>query len=362
MAAWGLLGRSSAIRDVVSQFERAGRTHGGVLVSGEPGTGRGRVARAIHALSRPPGSPFVTLHCDEMEPEDIERHLFGHVPGRDGRPRAPYGHDFQAPDLAACEFLAPGSLLHKAKGGTLYLRHVEELPERVQARLAHVFRDRAAVIQADAAGLHRATDREPEPLDVRPVTSVDPGFHAEVQGGRVRPDLYRRLARITIAIPPLRERREDIPALADYFVELACRRLGASPKTLTAAAVSVLSAMPWRGNVRELQGLMDVLVLKTDGPEIGLEVLLSHARLEDVVPAPEQRVGIGGTLREARERWEREYIAAVLAQHRWRIPDAARALGIQRTNLYRKLRTLHVPRKPKAGGGAAKPAPSQMSP
>lgn len=351
MTTWDLLGRSRAIRDVVAQFERAGRSYGGVLVSGEPGTGRGRVARAIHALSRPAGAPFVALHCDEMEPPDIERQLFGDIQGPE---RALSGSDARAPltppDLATCEWLAQGSLLHKANGGTLYLRHVEDLPERVQARLAQVLRDRAALLHdSQTQGSPRPYLREPELLDVRPVTSVDTGFQKAVEEGRVRADLYRRLARFTIAIPPLRERREDIPALASHFVEQACRRVGAAPKTLTAAVLSVLGAMPWRGNVRELQGLMDLLVLKTEGPEINLEVLLSNARLQDPVGAPEQRAGIGGSLREARERWEREYITAVLAQHHGRIPDAARALGIQRTNLYRKLRLLRVSHKPRSG-------------
>jgi len=174
------------------------------------------------------------------------------------------------------------------------------------------------------------------------MVSADPGIESSVQEGRIRHDLFRRLSVLRIDVPPLRSRREDIPALANFFVREVCAAHQVPPKTLSRAALSLISALPWRGNAIELRTLVEAVVNRLAvGRGIALEDVLAHVKLDggSVVFAN------GGTLRQARARFEREYISAVLEQHQGRISEAAKALGIQRTNLYRKMRSLKVARE-----------------
>ena len=341
-----IVGESPLMREVLGHIDKAAASATGVLVTGEPGTGRGLVARAIHARSAPSvtpaqagaqdhlvtpanagvqpiDAPFITVNCDTLLPADAERQIFG-VPGN--------GHGNGGPRAArAPEVVYPGSLLHSALGGTIFFRHVEELPTRVQARLARLFRDREFLQRSRGDAL---------PFTARPIAAVDLDFQSHIDEGRVRRDLHRRFAEFRIALPALRERREDIPALAQFFVEQACRSEASFGKTLDSGALAILAAMPWHGNSRELQSLLAGLVRKTPDPVITLQALLEHVRLDSAGGGP--HVALGAPLREACARFEREYIAAVVAQHHGRIRDAAKSLGIQRTNLYRKLRALRL--------------------
>jgi len=210
------------------------------------------------------------------------------------------------------------------------VQNVADAATKVQARLARVLRDREALLVETG---------EPIAFDIRPMAGVDPGFDRAVQEGRVRDDLFRRLSAICIDMPPLRERREDIPALANYYLREICAQLRVPPKTVSRAALSLISALPWPGNAVELRTLLEAVVNGLQGGRgIGLEDLLAHVRLDG------GSVGVsgGGTLKQARARFEREYISTILEQHHGRISDAAKALGIQRTNLYRKMRSLRV--------------------
>ena len=222
--------------------------------------------------------------------------------------------------------------LYGALGGTLYLQNVAEAPTRVQARLARLLRDREAVLSDTGQTID---------FDLRPMAGVDNLFDEAVREGRVRDDLYRRISVLRIDMPPLRNRREDIPALANYFMRELCASLRIPPKTLSRSALSLIAALPWRGNAAELRTLLESVVRGSQGGRgIGLEDILAHVRLD----GGPMVLSNGGTLKQARIRFEREYIAAVLEQHRGRISEAAKALGIQRTNLYRKLRSLRVTR------------------
>jgi two-component system nitrogen regulation response regulator NtrX len=267
-------------------------------------------------------SPFVVADCAIVG----EAELFGME-----RPPSASG--------PAIERVSRKSLLFAARGGTLYFQHVADTPTRVQSRLARVLRDREAVL---------AETGETIALDVRPMASADAGIDASVQEGRVRDDLLRRLAVIRIEMPSLRHRREDIPALTNYLVREICAARRVAPKTLSRAALSLIGALPWRGNAIELRTLLEGAIDGTAGGNngggpgkgIGIEDVLAHVRLDggSVVFAN------GGTLRHARARFEREYITAVLEQNRGRIIDAAKSLGMQRTNLYRKIRSLRITR------------------
>jgi two-component system nitrogen regulation response regulator NtrX len=177
------------------------------------------------------------------------------------------------------------------------------------------------------------------------MAGVDPGFDSAVQDGRIREDLFRRLSVLRIDMPMLRNRREDIPALANYFLREICAAQRVPPKTLSRSALSLLSALPWRGNATELRRLLESIVTGIQGGRgIALEDILAHVKLD----GGGGLLCSGGTLKQARSRFEKEYIASVLEQHRGRISDAARALGIQRTNLYRKMRSLKVNRDTKS--------------
>jgi len=317
-----LYAHSEAMRAVSAVIARAATMRAGVLIRGEDGTGRQLAARAIHSAQNGAHGAFVAVNCAAFETEQLDVELFG------GAARPQTGKD----GPGGLERVSRQSRLHEAQGGTLYLQNLADASTRVQARLARVLRDREArlVETGEAIG-----------LDVRPMAGVEPGFEASVQDGRVREDLFRRVSTIALDMPPLRNRREDIPALVNYFVRQICASLGVPPKTLSRPALSLISALPWRGNAPEMRALIKNIVVGLQGGRgIGLDDVLVHVKLD----AGSVVFANGGTLKEARARFERDYIVAILEQHHGRISDAARALGIQRTNLYRKMRSLRVHR------------------
>jgi two-component system nitrogen regulation response regulator NtrX len=175
-------------------------------------------------------------------------------------------------------------------------------------------------------------------LDLHVVVCADLRIDEAIADGRLRPDLYERVAQARIDVPPLRSRREDIPVLVVRLIGELSSGEGRAPKRISRAALNMLAALPWRGNVSELKALLRLLLRVSDRPVIDLEDVLEHTSLEDATV----RVDLGLTLREARARFEREWISAVLARHEGRMSEAAKALGIQRTNLYRKLRELQM--------------------
>jgi DNA-binding NtrC family response regulator len=174
-------------------------------------------------------------------------------------------------------------------------------------------------------------------LDHRVITAADPSIDGAVQDGRLLPDLHKRLCSFRIDMPTLRSRREDIPGLASYFIKSCCEREKVALKVLSDSAQSLLAALPWKGNAIELRTLIERLVREVKTATISLNDVLASVRLDGhaTIVSP-------GSLREARARFETEYIAAVVAHHHGRIPEAAKTLGIQRSNLYRKMRRLRV--------------------
>ena len=330
LTSFGFVADSPAMREALVLAERAAASPAGVMISGERGTGRGLLARAIHASAHDGSAPIVAVDCRALLPIEAERGLFGQPGNGNGNGNNGAPRNGIARAIPGVEVVHPGSLLHSARGGTIVFRNLDELPVRVQARLATLFRDREFKARPNGGA---------QLYPVRPVAIADPGFHELVNDGRVRPDLYRRFAEFQIQVPALRERREDIPGLAQHFVAAACLAMTVEEKSLDLPSQTVLGALPWPGNVRELKDLLEGLVQVTPEPTISLRTLLDHVTLD----APEgMHPTLGVSLREARLRFEREYIAAVVSQHHGRIPDAAKALGIQRTNLYRKLRALKL--------------------
>jgi len=323
--AYGVVGTSPAMRLVMDLVQRAAPGRCGMLICGERGTGREMIARAIHLHGVNRNAPFVKVDCSGPTPEDIELQLFGVLAKRSGT--GPL-------ERRSLEHISRSSRLAEAAGGILFLENVTEMPARVQGRLVRVLRDREAFV---------ADGREAISLDIRPIAAVDGSVNAALDEGRLRPDLYERLSLIRVDVPALRQRREDVPVLATHFLKELCKASGKPVKTLTRPALTLLAALPWRGNALELRALLERLILLAPGGLIRLEDVLAHTQLEGSVSP----TGLDATLRQARAKFERDYIAAVLQQHRGRIADAARVLGIQRTNLYRKMRRLNLTR-PKA--------------
>ncbi|MGE5361201.1 MAG: sigma-54-dependent transcriptional regulator [Bacteroidales bacterium] len=317
---YGLFGTSAAMRDVMRLVQRAAPSRCGVILCGERGTGREMVARAIHAHGLRPQAPFVRVDCAAPTPQDLENELFGHVAARRGEREG---------KRRRLEQIGSDSRFADAIGGTLFLENIVEMPDRLQARLARLLRDREAMVADEPEGIE---------ADVRPVATIEPSTTTAVEEGRLREDLFERLSVIRIDLPALRHRRDDIPLLAIHFLKEICRTNGSAPKTMTRSALALLTALPWRGNARELRTLLERLVLLVPHGVVRIEDVLAHVRLDATAPS----VRSDATLREARMQFEREFIRAALQQHHGRMGEAAKSLGIQRTNLYRKVRSLKL--------------------
>ena len=321
-ASYGIAGTSPAMRLVMDLVQRAASGRCGILICGERGTGREMIARAIHSHDPNQVAPCVKVDCSAPTPEEIELQLFG-VLNKRGRA--------VPPERRSLERIGQHSRLRDSDGGILFLENVMDLPARAQARLVRVLRDREVFVGDQA---------EPVALDIRAIASVDGSVEAALEEGRLRPDLYERLSLIRVDVPALRQRREDIPVLATHFLKELCKVNGKPIKTLTRPALTLLSALPWRGNAPELRSLLERLILLVPQGLIRLEDVLAHTQLEGSISPS----GFDATLRQARARFERDYIAAVLQHQHGRIAEAARVLGIQRTNLYRKMRRLNLMR------------------
>jgi two-component system nitrogen regulation response regulator NtrX len=310
------------MQQVIEQLQRAARENINVLACGEPGSGRETIARAIHSQSQSTTGPFIRVDC-ARDSHELETLLFA--------TSGPHAGD----ELRAVERVRRVSHIYQSIGGTLFLRNVVDLPARMQFRLAHVLRDREVVVEDEGKRVE---------LHHRVITADDGSLDVAAEDGRVLLDLQKRLYRVRLDVPALRERREDIPQLASHLLTVFCERSNVARKELSKSAQIMLAALPWRrGNGAELRSLLESLVLRVQGPLIAMEDVLAHVQLD----AHAAWSPAGSSLRDARARFEREYIAAVLNQHRGRIPDAAKTLGIQRSNLYRKMRRLKVQPRPK---------------
>jgi len=328
--------KSDGMRAVARTIEAAIASRGNVVICGEQGTGRVALARAIHQ-----GTTNMAPAClDDLLRESIHRHT--QVPfvvvdcatGREVEQRL-FGRSESAADASnGLQRICAESLLHHAFGGTLLLHSVQEMPARIQARLARVLRDGEVWIENPNRGQILTT------VDVRVIAILD-GHCGEDSDGSIVEELQRRLAAHRIELPPLRHRREDIPALVRWLLADICDSLQIPRKSMSRQAMQLLSALPWTGNLKEMRALLRATAVKVSGDLIRLNDVLANTRLSGgALP-----FSGGGTLKQARERFEREYVAAVLEQHHGRMGEAARALGIQRTNLYRKVKQLSVARK-----------------
>jgi DNA-binding NtrC family response regulator len=315
VTALPLLGSSDAVRHAARGLDVAARGRAPVLVVAEPGCRPAAIAESLHARTRA-GSPLVALDCGGVEAAELDRRLFGARPRRQAAPEV--------------EAVGPGAALAAAGVGTLFLENIDELPASAQRRLARVLRD---------GEIRVGESQRPVPLALRLVASTTGDLDAEAKEGRFRRDLLRRFSACRIAVPPIRQRPADLPAI----VERLASGTGGPPRAFTQAALTVLAALPWAQNFDELDAVL-AAVLAAAGPIVTQEDVLAHVPIDGAFA----RLDLTATLREAKRRFERDYIAAVLERHRWRMIDAARTLGIERANLYRKTRQLGIVRVPPA--------------
>jgi DNA-binding NtrC family response regulator len=311
---------SPAMRAVADAIREAAARRTPVLVAGERGSGRALVARTLHGMADEfIHRPFVRIDCAAEGPHELERRIFGAAD--------------RVPDAAKSgpEKVSRTGAIVLAQGGTLLLTNIVDAPARVQARLARLLRDRE-VLSIDANELIA--------LDVRLIAAAGLDVDDAAADGRLRRDLFERLSATRIDVPSLQRRREDIPLLATRFLHLACDAERSAATRFSRGALTLLAALPWSGNAAQLQEVVTAVARDARQAVIRLEDVLAHTSL-DGGAAP---IESGLNLRDARIRFEREFISSTLQRHHGRVGDAAKALGIQRTNLYRKVRQLGVPK------------------
>jgi two-component system nitrogen regulation response regulator NtrX len=307
-----MVGASYAIRAVTEKIELVAKTPARVLVTGENGTGKELVAQAIHANSPRAKGPFVEVNCAAIPSELIESELFGHMKG---------SFTGAVQDRAG--------KFEQAHGGTLFLDEVGDMSLAAQAKVLRVLQDGVVT---------RIGGARPTQVDVRVLAATNKNVEAEIAAGRFREDLFYRLNVVPIHVPPLRERREDIPLLIGHFVELLTGPGGLAPRAMGDDAVARLAQLDWPGNVRELRNTIERLLILSNGPRVmaddvdrlvGRRSDSSEGGLGSLLDVP--------TFEEFKHAAERAYLVAKLRAYDWNVSETARALDMPRSNLYKKI-------------------------
>lgn len=314
-----LIGDSSLVVGLRAAVDKVAPTGSRVLISGPAGAGKEVVARMIHARSRRADGPFVMLNCAILNPGRFEEELFGIEAGPDGQPRR-------------------AGVLERAHGGTLLLDEVSDMPLETQGKIVRALQDQT---------FERLGGSQRVKVDVRVIATTNRDLQAEIAGQRFREDLYYRLAVVPLRVPALRERREDVPALARHFLARSAEQSGMASRELSADAIAALQAYDWPGNVRQLRNLVDWLLIMAPGaasdliradmlpPEIGsaAPALFNADPSADVMALP---------LREARDMFETQYLQAQLLRFGGNISRTAGFVGMERSALHRKLKQLGI--------------------
>jgi two-component system nitrogen regulation response regulator NtrX len=294
----------------------AAPTNGRVLIYGENGTGKELVARTVHSLSRRRAGAFVEVNCAAIPEELIESELFGHVRGAFTGAVADRRGKFEVAD-----------------GGTIFLDEIGDMSMKTQAKVLRVLQEQTMEAVGGAS---------PIKVDARVIAATNKDLQTEIRAGRFREDLYFRLNVIPVFVPPLRERQEDIPMLADHFMAEFAREYGRRIKGFEPAAIAALRDYPWPGNVRELRNVIERLMIMVPGERISVADLgfLDPSGL--VRPGPFTPPSERLTLHEARDNFERDLILRTLAEQQGNMSRTAEVLGVERSNLYRKMRAFGI--------------------
>jgi len=316
-----LTGESAPIAQLRAQVERVAPTGSRVLITGPAGSGKEVVSRMIHTRSRRADGPFVVMNCATLNPARFEEELFGLESGAD-----PAAHPRRA------------GVLERAHGGTLLLDEISDMPLETQGKIVRALQDSTFERLGGSARVK---------VDVRVISTTNRDLHAEIAAGRFREDLYYRLAVVPVKVPALKERREDVPALAQLFIARSAEASGMPARELSADSMAAMQAYEWPGNVRQLRNLMDWLLIMAPGgsgdpiraemlpPEIGSRApaLLNIDPAADIMALP---------LREARDMFETQYLQAQLLRFGGNISRTSQFVGMERSALHRKLKQLGV--------------------
>src|SRR5678816_4200307 len=312
-----MVGESYAMVQLREQVAMAAPTNGRVLIYGENGTGKELVARNIHQMSRRRTGPFIEVNCAAIPEELIESELFGHVRG--------------AFTGAVADRRGKFELAH---GGTIFLDEIGDMSLKTQAKVLRVLQEQ---VMEPVGGSTRIR------VDARVLAATNKDLTAEIRAGHFREDLYFRLNVVPISVPPLRERIEDIPLLADHFMAILAREYGQLPKTFEPDAVISLQRYKWPGNVRELRNLVERLMIMVPGDRVSSRDLsfLEHG----IVATPQATLATATTiapLHDARDEFEKQYILRALAAQQGNMSRTAEVLGVERSNLYKKMRAFGI--------------------
>jgi len=316
-----MVGTSPALEEVRALIDRVGPTHARVLITGENGSGKELVARAVHEASPRRDRAFIEVNCAAIPSELIESELFGHMKGSFTGAFADRAGKFELAD-----------------GGTLFLDEVGDMSLSAQAKVLRVLQE-GMVTRIGAAKSVQA--------DVRVVAATNKDLEEEIGEGRFREDLFYRLNVVPITVPPLRERLEDIPALIEHFVATLSGGAGVAPRSVTPDGVKALQRRSWPGNVRELRNAIERLLILAAGKQI------TAADVERLLPSGDAGAAAGvapdaaraPTFEHFKQDAERAFLLAKLREHGWNVAETARALDMPRSNLYKKIEKYQLTRE-----------------
>src|SRR5690606_34786950 len=316
-----IIGTSAAISRIKATIERVAPTDARVLITGEPGTGKELVARWIHHLSNRKDGPIVEVNCAAIPSELIESELFGHEKGSfTGAMKQRIGK------------------FEQASGGSLFLDEIGDMSLSAQAKVLRALQgNRIARVGGDRA----------IPVDVRVIAATNKDLLRQIEENKFREDLYHRLSVILINVPPLRERREDIPIITKHFCERLSRRNGVEPKQFSDEALERLKRYEWRGNVRELHNVVERLLILSEGETISVSDV---ERYVQVGPAATSNPLTGlldefDQFSDFRDSAEKLFIIRKLDENDWNVSKTAEAIGIQRSHLYNKMNKYGIERR-----------------
>jgi two-component system, NtrC family, nitrogen regulation response regulator NtrX len=302
-----------AMRRVMAQVERVAASETRVCILGETGTGKELVARTLHERSARAGGPFVTVNCAAVPAELIESELFGHEKGSFTGAAARHIGKFE-----------------QAQHGTLFLDEIGDMPVAMQAKLLRVLEENE---------IERIGGDKPTAVDVRVIVATHRSLEALVEQGKFRQDLFHRIYVFPLTLPPLRQRHEDIPALVGHFVRQVCAQNGWKETPFTPEAIEALQNYSWPGNVRELRNVVERMILLSPDGSVDLNVV--QLALPKVQGSAESK-SRSGTLAEQVDDFERETILAELKRNQFHVTNTAKALGLERSHLYKKAEQLGI--------------------
>jgi len=318
-APFEIVGKTPVMRILMEKVEKVATTPARVLITGENGTGKELVARALHRMSPRASKPFVEVNCAAIPGELIESELFGHMKGSFTGAISDRAGKFE-----------------QANKGTLFLDEIGDMSLAAQAKVLRVLQDNV---------ITRIGGAKPISVDVRVIAATNKTLENEIASGKFREDLYYRLNVVPIHVPPIRERREDIPMLAQYFAATLSAREGIPPRTFTPDALERLSALDWPGNVRELRNTVERLLILAPDSQISardIDRLAGQRVLDDAGLATLTQCR---TFEEFKDAAERAFLLNKLREFDWNVSETARAVEMPRSNLYKKIERYSLSRE-----------------